>query len=78
MAPGTTTTVRIRKLDSDRLRELASRREISVIDAVHSAIDALERQDFLEGLTGDYRRLRNDPERWQELRSEREEWDSVG
>ncbi|PZS22308.1 MAG: hypothetical protein DLM54_03110 [Acidimicrobiales bacterium] len=72
-----TTTVRVRRPDSERLQSLARNRRTTVIDVLHSAIDALERQEFLSGLNEDYRRLRDDPERWQQYLAEREEWDSL-
>ena len=62
MAASETTTVRVRRPDSERLQVLAKSRGTSVIDVVHVAIDALERQEFLQGLTADYERLREDPE----------------
>ena len=76
MASEETTTVRIRRPDSERLQALAQRRHTSVIEVVHSAIDALERQDFVRGLASDYERLRADSERWEQYIHEREEWDS--
>jgi hypothetical protein len=76
MASEGTTTVRIRRPDSERLQVLAQRRHTSVIEVVHNAIDALERQDFVRGLASDYERLRSDPERWEQYVHEREEWDS--
>ena len=72
-----TTTVRVRRPDSERLRLLAERQHTTVIEVVHSAIDALERQQFLSGLNDDYRQLREDPERWQAYLVEREEWDRL-
>lgn len=75
MASEETTTVRIRRPDSERLQVLAQRRHTSVIEVVHNAIDALERQDFVRGLASDYERLRSDPERWEQYVHEREEWD---
>ncbi|MDA8075066.1 MAG: hypothetical protein M0Z40_07515 [Actinomycetota bacterium] len=48
-----------------------------MIEVVHNAIDALERQDFVRGLASDYERLRSDPERWEEYVDERREWDSL-
>jgi len=77
MASADTTTVRVRRPDSERLQSLARARQTSVIDVLHAAIDALERQEFLRGLSEDYRRLRNDPERWEEYLAERQEWDSL-
>jgi hypothetical protein len=73
-----TTTVRVRRPDSERLQLLARSRQTTVVEVVHSAIDALERQEFLRGLGDDYRRLREDPDRWEEYRAERREWDPLG
>ncbi len=72
-----TTTVRVRRPDSERLQSLARSRRTTVIDVLHCAIDALERQEFLRGLNEDYRRLRDDPEKWQQYLAERQEWDSL-
>lgn len=72
-----TTTVRVRRLDSERLQALAKTRQTAVVDVVHAAIDALERQEFLRGLNGDYQRLRNDPELWEQYLAERREWDAL-
>lgn len=77
MASPDTTTVRVRRPDSERLQSLAQHHQTSVIEVVHSAIDALERQDFLRGLQGDYQHLRADPKRWQQYLAERQEWDSL-
>jgi hypothetical protein len=76
MASEETTTVRIRRPDSERLQVLAQRRHTSVVEVVHNAIEALERQDFLRGLASDYEHLRSDSERWEQYVHEREEWDS--
>lgn len=72
-----TTTVRVRRPDSERLQSLAKARQIAVVDVVHAAIDALERQEFLRGLNGDYQRLRNEPELWERYLAERREWDTL-
>lgn len=77
MASGETTTVRVRRPDSERLHALARDRQTTVIEVLHSAIDALERQDFLRGLDHDHERLRADPKRWQQYLTEREEWDGL-
>jgi len=77
MATADTTTVRVRRPDSERLQLLAKARQTAVIDVMHAAIDALERQDFLRGLNEDYQRLRDDPERWEQYLAERQEWDSL-
>lgn len=72
-----TTTVRVRRPDSERLQSLAKARQTSVVDVVHAAIDALERQEFLRGLNGDYQRLHNNPELWEQYLAERHEWDAL-
>ena len=77
MASPETTTVRVRRPDSERLQSLARARQTPVIDVLHAAIDALERQEFLRGLSEDYGQLRNDPERWQQYLAERQEWDPL-
>jgi hypothetical protein len=77
MASGDTTTVRVRRPDSERLQALAKRRHTTVIDVLHDAVDALERQEFVRGLSDDYRRLQSDPARWEAFLRERDEWDSL-
>jgi hypothetical protein len=73
-----TTTVRVRRPDSERLQSIAKSRQTTVVEVVHSAIEALERQEFLRGLGEDYRRLRKDPQRWEAYQAERQEWDPLG
>lgn len=77
MASADTTTVRVRRPDSERLQSLAKARKTSVIDVLHAAIDALERQEFLRGLNEDHQALRNDPERWERYMAERRSWDNL-
>lgn len=77
MAAADTTTIRVRRPDSERLQSLAKARQTSVIDVLHTAIEALERQEFLRGLNDDYQLLRDDPQRWEQLIAERREWDSL-
>jgi hypothetical protein len=77
MASGDTTTVRVRRPDSERLQALAKSRQTTVIDVLHDAVDALERQEFVRSLSDDYRRLQSDPARWEAFVRERDEWDSL-
>ena len=72
-----TTTVRVRRPDSERLQSLARDHHTTVIEVLHSAIDALERQEFLRGLNEDYKKLLDQPERWQQYLAERQEWDAL-
>ena len=77
MASSETTTVRVRRPDSERLHSLAKRRQTTVIDVVHSAIEALERQEFLSDMSDDYRQLQDDPKQWEAYLAERQEWESI-
>jgi hypothetical protein len=70
--------VRVRRPDSERLQSMARSRQTTVVEVVHSAIDALERQEFLRGLGDDYRRLREDPDQWEVYLAERREWGTLG
>ena len=75
MAASETTTVRVRRPDSARLSALAQNRQTTVVEVVHMAIDALERQEFMRGLNDDYREL--DPETREALLAEQLEWDPL-
>lgn len=77
MATTDTTTVRVRRPDSERLQSLASARQTTVVEVLHDAIDALERQEFLRGLNQDYQNLRDDSDRWEQYVAERQEWDAL-
>jgi len=70
-----TTTVRLRRNDSERLAALAKLRETTVVDVLHQAIAALEREEFLTGLDEDYLRL--SPAQREELAAERQLWDEM-
>jgi len=75
MVSSDTTTVRVRRPDSERLAALAESRRTTVVEVVHTAIDALERQEFMRGLNNDYRQL--DPQSREALLAEHLEWDSL-
>jgi hypothetical protein len=77
MSEGETTTVRVRRPDSERLKTLAKSQQTTVVEVVHSAIGALERQEFLRGLGSDYRHLRENSDLWQAYLVERQEWDPL-
>jgi len=47
MAAEDTTTVRVRRPDSERLQSLARSQHATVVEVVHSAIDALEAERVL-------------------------------
>jgi len=46
-----------------------------VIDVLHAAIEALERQEFLRGLNEDNQALRADSSRWDQHVAEQRDWD---
>lgn len=77
MTSAETTTVRVRRPDAERLHALAKARQSAIVDVLHAAIDALERQEFLRGLSQDYQRLHDEPERWKQYMAERQEWDTL-
>ena len=77
MASSETTTVRVRRPDSERLHLLAKNRQTTVVELVHDAVVALERQEFLRGLSEDYTSLREDPELWEQYVRERRDWDPL-
>jgi predicted ATPase len=65
----------MRRPDSERLTEIARRRSTTVVEVLHSAIEALERQDFLRGLTEDLQRL--SPAEREALFAEQQAWDNL-
>jgi len=70
-----TTTVRVRRPDSERLSALAKSRQTTVVEVVHKALDALERQEFMRGLNVDYQSL--DVTAREDLLAEKVEWDPL-
>jgi len=75
MATADTTTVRLRRPDSDRLSALAKAKQKTVVEVLHDAINALERQEFLRGLNEDHQRL--SPSGREALLEERLAWDQM-
>ena len=69
--------MRVRRPDLARLQGLAKARQAAVVDIVHEAVDALERQEFLRGLNDDHQRLRDDPDLYARYLAERSEWDDL-
>ena len=75
MSSSDTTTVRLRRPDSERLSALAKSKMTTVVEVLHDAIDALERQEFLRGLSEDNQRL--SPTEREALLVERLSWDQL-
>jgi len=75
MTPADTTTVRLRRPDSDRLSALAKSKQTTIVEVLHDAINALERQEFLRGLNDDHQGL--SPAQREALLEERLAWDQM-
>ena len=75
MSSSDTTTVRLRRPDSERLSALAKSKMTTFVEVLHDAIDALERQEFLRGLSEDNQRL--SPTEREALLVERLSWDQL-
>ncbi|MEN6317507.1 MAG: toxin-antitoxin system protein [Syntrophaceae bacterium] len=69
------TTIRISESSRKMLYELARQDNKPMQAIVEKAIESYRRQRFLEGLSGDFALLRNNPEKWQDEEEERRAWD---
>ena len=65
----------VRRSDSERLSVLALASQTTVVEVVHTAIDALERQEFMRGLHQDHQAL--DASSRQPLLAEQSDWDPL-
>lgn len=71
------TTVRISDESRQLLRELASQEGLSMQAVLDKALEAYRRQRFLESVNAAYAEVKQDPSAWQELKQERELWDTT-
>lgn len=69
------TTIRISESSRKMLYELARQDNKPMQAIVEKAIESYRRQRFLEGLSGDFAILRNNPEKWQDEEEDRRVWD---
>ena len=69
------TTVRISMETIESLRELADQLEEPMQKVLSRAVEAYRRHYILEKSNAAYAALRANPERWQQEREERQEWD---
>ena len=65
------TTIRVNEATRDRLASIAANEQRSITAVVDEAVDALERRRFFAAFRERYDELRNDPEEWQSIESER-------
>lgn len=70
----TSTTIRVRIEQRDRLRQLAEQRQASMADTLDDALEALRREHFYSGMAAAEAELRGEPERWAEFVAERDDW----
>lgn len=73
--PGT--QVRISQETHETLRSLAAELGESMQTVVEKAIQQYQRRRFLEGLDQDFKRLKQDPQAWQEEQEERALWEKT-
>lgn len=69
--------VRVSENTHEVLRSLSTREGKSMQDIIDKAIEDYRRKAFLEGLSNDYRLLRENPEAWQEHEEEIALWDNT-
>jgi hypothetical protein len=70
-------TVRIKPETLAKLRTLAKDAGQTLPQALDKAVDAMYRQQWLEGLAEDYAKLRSDKKAWAEELRERALWDNT-
>ena len=71
------TTIRIRKQTRQVLRDLAAQENIPMQAVLDEAIETYRRQRFLRAVNRAYHTLKQDPQSWQQLEHERQEWDAT-
>lgn len=69
--------VRVSENTHEILRSLSSREGKSMQDIIDKAIEDYRRKAFLEGLSNDYRALRENAEAWKEHEEEIALWDNT-
>jgi hypothetical protein len=71
------TQVRVSNSTHETLRALSDEAGESMQSVIEKAVDQYKRRKFLEGLSEDFRALREDREAWQEETEERELWENT-
>ena len=67
-----TTTIRVDRLTHARLLELSRSADMSLIDTVRAAAEALRREQFARRAAGELAALREDPGAWEDYVTEAE------
>lgn len=72
------TTVRISKESRDNLKQMAEMLDATMSEIANKAIERYRRKLFIKKANESYARLKEEnPESWNEMIKEREEWDST-
>ena len=71
------TQVRISESTHQLLRSLADQAGESMQEVVEKAVEHYRRKAFLEGLSNDFRNLREDKVAWEEDQEEKALWDNT-
>jgi len=71
------TQVRVSETTHQLLRSLATQAGESMQEVVEKAVEHYRRKAFLEGLSSDFRNLREDKAAWEEDQEERALWDNT-
>jgi hypothetical protein len=71
------TTVRISERTRETLREMARSRQESMQAVLEEAVEEYRRKRYIEDLNASYAELRNDPEAWKAVETERALWDGT-
>jgi hypothetical protein len=69
--------VRVSENTHEMLRSLSTKEGKSMQDIIDQAVEDYRRKAFLEGLSDDYRLLRENPEVWKEHEEEMTLWDNA-
>lgn len=69
--------VRVSENTHETLRSLSTQEGKSMQDIIDTAIEDYRRKAFLEGLSNDYRLLREDAEAWEDHEDETSLWDNT-
>ena len=72
-----TTTIRVSTQTRDKLHLLADATGVSMQKILDDALESYRRQQILDEANDAYAALRNDPEAWEELVRERQQWEAT-
>ncbi len=68
------TTIRVRREQRERLRNLAKERSSTMAETLDAALESLQRDHFYRSMAEAETALRSDPEAWAKYVAERDAW----